>query len=1053
MESSDGESKLETIGNIEDVNKGDPIEGIEVKVEGVVEGDAEGELNVGQGQDKGIRDDHQMAAIADHHIPTKDSMTDESEPLHSVTEHESIREPVEPVNETQDSEEEIGENLQGKAITRASEGTQGDLKDVQLNQDDDQQHAKSNLSIESNHTARDTAETDEKDNTENDADDTTYDDEPEGVDDSEESESDGDERESDESDSDSDDDGTPPTLKYTRLSKLPAAFYSKDAISCCLYHPSVIVYATHSGVIHMMKPDYTPLRTFRAHKASILSIHTDGEYVLTGSMDGTVVIGSISNQDDIVAVDFKRPIHAVVLEGSYALTKTFVVGGTSSKVILSTKNWLGQRADTTLDEGNGTILNIQIFGDLLIYFNDSGINFYQLNSRSKIYQIKLPTQFPRPDLYWPKIQIMNNNLLIGWANNIWSVQLIDSVSNDSRSILSSGIPERRIHIDKHIQLKDTLIAGISFFKGNYLVLNFIPSLKGQPLQPPELKTISGITLDDLSVDEVELKNFTSLGLNDYSLVQTPEGWALVSANDVILVEESTDIDKLEFYIENEMFLKAWEICGPLLDDQSKYDRIASKQLSKYADASDWTSLAQFLLDVCQKITDSSLVDQIWTTWIPKFIEAEEFDVIVDHVPSNLQERGIYDSFLNHFFQERSPKLIDLIKRWNHELFSVQSLNDKLDEVLNNYDQGDQDQLESRFAHDLRLVHIDLSIELQQYSHAALHLFKSKDPNTLSFLSDHHLLHDFFDKIPDLITIDISKDELKYSPVVTLESRLLDRVVILIANRHELLPNSMLELFKSRQLDVVSFFYLRQLFDTPGFITTPLEDELVKLYTEFDPSNLLPILQKFKNYNIEIAIQLCESKNLVKELVFLYSEIGQNKKALDLIIKDLKDPQHAIKFASSLGDSDLFEHLIEYSSDKPPFIKLLIIEAGYNKIDPKKIISRVPNGTEIENLRQTLITITSNNNSELFIHNKILKIIEDETMKLIETLNNMRLQGLTMDPEVQTQVLDGETLIRFYNDEKIYKESDLLGDSVWTQVSRSISDKIKHFIYIKKRKSI
>ena len=45
----------------------------------------------------------------------------------------------------------------------------------------------------------------------------------------------------------------------------------------------------------------------------MLSVFTDGTYFATASMDGTVVIGSILDEKDIVAYDFQRPVHAVIL--------------------------------------------------------------------------------------------------------------------------------------------------------------------------------------------------------------------------------------------------------------------------------------------------------------------------------------------------------------------------------------------------------------------------------------------------------------------------------------------------------------------------------------------------------------------------------------------------------------------------------------------------------------------------------------------------------------------------------------------------------------------
>lgn len=122
-----------------------------------------------------------------------------------------------------------------------------------------------------------------------------------------------DDEESEDEEEDEEEDDDPPMLKYTRLNKLPPNFFTKDPVSTCTFHESVFIFATHSGIVHICKPNFDSIRTFKAHRASILSVYTDGIYFATASMDGTVVIGSISDEKDIVAYDFARPVHAVVL--------------------------------------------------------------------------------------------------------------------------------------------------------------------------------------------------------------------------------------------------------------------------------------------------------------------------------------------------------------------------------------------------------------------------------------------------------------------------------------------------------------------------------------------------------------------------------------------------------------------------------------------------------------------------------------------------------------------------------------------------------------------
>lgn len=116
---------------------------------------------------------------------------------------------------------------------------------------------------------------------------------------------------------DDEEDDEPPILKYTRLSALPPNFFRKDPISTLYYDENLFIFGTHTGLLLFTKPDFTHIRSFRAHKASVLSLYTDGTYFASGSMDGTVVIGSVDDANDIVMFDYKRPVHAVVLDKNY----------------------------------------------------------------------------------------------------------------------------------------------------------------------------------------------------------------------------------------------------------------------------------------------------------------------------------------------------------------------------------------------------------------------------------------------------------------------------------------------------------------------------------------------------------------------------------------------------------------------------------------------------------------------------------------------------------------------------------------------------------------
>ena len=103
-------------------------------------------------------------------------------------------------------------------------------------------------------------------------------------------------------------------------------------------------------------------------------------------------------------------------------------------------------------------------------------------------------------------------------------------------------------------------------------------------------------------------------------------------------------------------------------------------------------------------------------------------------------------------------------------------------------------------------------------------------------------------------------------------------------------------------------------------------------------------------------------------------MGDNKRALTLIIEKLEDVEMAIDFVRSIGDEDLWNDLVEQAKSKPgtppttpnvgrcltvAFVKGLLEHAG-SILDPIKLVKSIPAGMKIEGLKESLIKIFFDN---------------------------------------------------------------------------------------------
>jgi vacuolar protein sorting-associated protein 41 len=117
-------------------------------------------------------------------------------------------------------------------------------------------------------------------------------------------------------------------------------------------------------------------------------------------------------------------------------------------------------------------------------------------------------------------------------------------------------------------------------------------------------------------------------------------------------------------------------------------------------------------------------------------------------------------------------------------------------------------------------------------------------------------------------------------------------------------------------------------------------------------------------------------NYYDELVHLYSKTGQMKRALTLIIDRLRDVHKAIKFAKEQDDADLWDDLLNYSMDKPSFIRGLLEHAG-TAFDPIRLVQRIPEGLEIPGLREGLTHMMKEQEIQYSISHGAAKVLSSE----------------------------------------------------------------------------
>lgn len=865
-------------------------------------------------------------------------------------------------------------------------------------------------------------------------------------------------------DHDSDDEDEPPILKYTRLNQLPPKLFKSDPVATASFHETVFIFGLHSGMIHLTKPDFTPIRSFRAHRASILSLYTDGQFFASGSMDGTIVVGSVSDERDVTMFDYKRPIHAVVLEKNYARSRSFICGGMSGQVIYSAKNWLEKRVDTILDQDNGPIVSIQSIDDLVLWMNDKGITIYHTTTRHVISVIPRPDDSFRSDLYWPRVCFPETDrVLIAWGNYIWSLRAYTKGSNGANSGAGSSVKsrilpaaaslsfrsvqEKRVEVE-HVFKVDYLISGIQSFRDdNWIILAYNEPQRDEATgklqsQNPDIKLLSTIDGSTVHEEEIGLDSIENLGLNDYSLGchigAASTRYFIISARDGVIAEQVQLDDRLKYYLDRRMFVQAWNMSQHLLPPVqrlalgvSNLESLVNKD--KWDEATEWMEKLLYLnadefplgdtkstlntrvsatLQAEEKELYVKEIGSQWNQWSDIFIESGQVERLTKIIPSDPRwnlRKSIYTNILNYWLGmiNDSDKFYQLIDLWELELYNVGEVASTMEQILEMQPENTR----------LRKKLCELYENSFEPSKAVNHLCELRDPNIISFLAKHHILQSFVSGIPRFAKLRFKSDsDIDRLPIPQLEKDLEDVTAILVQSRHEISPDKILEALSASHLEILNYFYLEDLAKIDDLLVNGYENVRINLYSQFDRPKLLPFLMNNSDYDIAKAIEICELNALVDELVYLLGKTGENKKALKLIMEELDDPERAIKFAKTQNDQATWDILLEHAFSRPSYISALLELAddqSNNFYNPITILQNMRTDVNIEGLKNSVTKVAHDNDMNVIVNQLVLKIVYKRSEAISKKFYEDKLKGVEIDakdPELRSLIDAYETIV-------------------------------------------
>ncbi|KAI0404127.1 hypothetical protein F4802DRAFT_569004 [Xylaria palmicola] len=445
--------------------------------------------------------------------------------------------------------------------------------------------------------------------------------------------------------------------------------------------------------------------------------------------------------------------------------------------------------------------------------------------------------------------------------------------------------------------------------------------------------------------------------------------------------------------------------------EKEKQRIGELWIQELLDEGDWEKAAKILAMVVR-------TPDRWEKWVYTFAGAKKFDAIVNYIPSEPMHPPIpgtiYEIVLGHYLRADKPRFRELLERWGLELFSIQEITTALENQLNFRDVVEDSVDDGERGRDWRIVIESLARLYEangKYRDALKCYIKLQDADSaMRLIRDNHLADAVADDVASFIALRVPEACLSRMGIEELAEATSEAITLLVdeTQRGLIRLETVVSQLEKKNLNHYLYFYLRGLWheyrEQPVDDAVSLIDEFadlaVRIFALFDRELLMDFLRISTSYTFEKAVHECEHANYVPELVYLYSKTGQMKRALYLIIDRLRNVSQAIAFAKEQDDPDLWEDLLEYSMDKPRFIRGLLEEVG-TSINPITLVRRIPEGLEIPGLREGLKHIMKEHEIQHSISSGVARVLRSEVVAAQSQLRNGQRKGIKFDVVVRS----------------------------------------------------
>ncbi|PVV04072.1 hypothetical protein BB560_001430 [Smittium megazygosporum] len=763
-----------------------------------------------------------------------------------------------------------------------------------------------------------------------------------------------------------------PFFNYKSVKGDLETIFKDDSASVALVNEKFIILGTHWGKIYVLDPLGNISRNWSSHNASVtsLALSQNGEYLVTGGDDGFVILHELFSGERRTVANQLRPVKAVAIDPFYSKTEGKIASGglLSQLIVHESRKWPLNKRDLLVDEGKGSIRSLVWSKNVLIAANEQGVVLYNPEDFTPLTIIEHIDPSLNPDIYPIRLYLKNEDVLhICWGKYVQIVTLDESVNNTGSRTTNRQLTAT---ISSVLENSDAVV-GFSQFGPYSSLLVYPGDVDDTSGSVDESNSNNTSGSDSESTFSMELRVVNEDHEELISdLLNLPSSWKYKASDyNLVSLDKNQDLKSNTWYIISpkkilELNLKSFDEHISWLFNHGLYQRAYGSMASGIKTGSyRFGSLGQpintqLLLQVGQTYarflfdekeykesvevlaftlvtaagyetgSNENQIPSLWENWAFEFASLEKLDLISDFIPVDLDgiSKTIYEMILADLLNTDITKFLHTVKNWPTHIYDPNIIEtivlDKIE--LLSKSSNSKEKTELKF---LQQALADLLDRAGMIEKAVIHYLILHYPGIIDRIERENLLPTIRGHVKLLMDYDdytLFKSEDDYQNVsdtvstkFDFPSRILEKSstgdgVNLLANSSLIVPPSTVV----KQLMDSPWYihvYLHRLYAIDKFIGAQFADMQVELYAEYNPELLMNFLRNNSNYNLGKACKTCEARDLVSEMVYLLGKMGDFRKALLVILYELKDVKQAIEFAHEQHDKDLWEDLIRISN--------------------------------------------------------------------------------------------------------------------------------------------